>query len=94
MVEIPARIDRDGAHPVPLAPLAPELRGLVEQVKAYEQLAIAAARSGDQPTALRALIANPLVAQWAIAEPLLDALLEANVGYLPRFFPQAAAHCA
>jgi 6-phospho-beta-glucosidase len=91
VVEIPARIDRDGAHPLPLAPLAPELRGLVEQVKAYEQLTIAAARSGDQAIALRALMANPLVAQWAIAEPLLDALLEANVGYLPRFFPQAAA---
>jgi 6-phospho-beta-glucosidase len=91
VVEIPARIDRHGAHPLPLAPLAPELRGLVEQVKAYEQLTIEAARSGDQATALRALMANPLVAQWAIAEPLLDALLEANVGYLPRFFPQAAA---
>jgi len=91
VVEIPARIDRDGAHPLPLAPLAPELRGLVEQVKAYEQLTIAAAKSGDQATALRALLANPLVAQWAIAQPLLEALLEANVGYLPRFFPQAAA---
>jgi 6-phospho-beta-glucosidase len=91
VVEIPARIDRDGAHPLPLAPLAPELRGLVEQVKAYEQLTIEAARSGDTSVALRALMANPLVAQWAIAEPLLDALLEANVGYLPRFFPQAAA---
>src|SRR5438445_2157300 len=86
VVEIPARIDRDGAHPLPLAPLAPEMRGLVEQVKAYEQLTIEAARSGDQATALRALMANPLVAQWAIAEPLLEALLEANVGYLPRFF--------
>ena len=91
VVEIPARIDRDGAHPLPLAPLAPELRGLVEQVKAYEQLTIAAAKSGDQATALRALLANPLVAQWATAQPLLEALLEANVGYLPRFFPQAAA---
>jgi 6-phospho-beta-glucosidase len=91
VVEIPARIDRDGAHPLPLAPLAPEMRGLVEQVKAYEQLTIAAARSGDEATALRALLANPLVAEWAIAQPLLDALLEANVGYLPKFFPQAAA---
>jgi 6-phospho-beta-glucosidase len=90
VVEIPARIDRDGAHPLPLAPLAPELRGLVEQVKAYEQLTVEAARTGDQGTALRALMANPLVAQWPIAAPLLDALLEANVGYLPRFFPPAA----
>jgi hypothetical protein len=35
-------------------------------------------------------MANPLVGQWPIAAPLLDALLEANVGYLPQFFPQVA----
>jgi 6-phospho-beta-glucosidase len=91
VVEIPARIDRDGAHPLPLAPLAPELHGLVEQVKAYERLTIEAARTGSEAVALRALMANPLVAQWPIAAPLLDALLEANVGHLPQFFPQAAA---
>jgi 6-phospho-beta-glucosidase len=86
VVEIPARIDRDGAHPLPLAPLAPEMRGLVQAAKAYEDLAIEAALGGDRRTALRALIANPLVGQWEIAEPLLDALLEANRPYLPRFF--------
>ena len=87
VVEIPARIDRDGAHPLPLAPLAPEIRGLVQEVKAYEELAVAAAISGDRRTALRALVANPLVGDWDVAEPLLDALLEANRAYLPRFFP-------
>jgi 6-phospho-beta-glucosidase len=86
VVEIPARIDRDGAHPLPLAPLGAEIRGLVQQVKAYEELAIEAAMSGDRGSALRALMANPLVGDWAIAEPLLEALLEANRAYLPRFF--------
>jgi 6-phospho-beta-glucosidase len=86
VVEIPARIDRDGAHALPLAPLAPEMRGLVQAVKAYEELTVEAARSGDRRTALRALIANPLVGEWAIAEPLLAALLDANRVHLPRFF--------
>ena len=89
VVEIPARIDRDGAHPMPLTPLAPEMRGLVQAAKAYEELTVAAAITGDRRTALRALIANPLVGQWAIAEPLLDALLEANRTHLPRFFGSA-----
>jgi 6-phospho-beta-glucosidase len=84
VVEIPARIDRDGAHPLPLAPLAPEQRGLVQAVKAYEELTIQAALSGDRRTALKALGANPLVGA-EVAGPLLDALLEANRGYLPRF---------
>ena len=85
VVEIPARIDRDGAHPLVLEPLAPEMRGLVQAAKAYEELAVAAAISGDRRTALRAMIANPLVG-WDVAEPLLDVLLEANRQYLPRFF--------
>ena len=86
VVEVPARIDRDGAHPLPLAPLVPEMRGLVQAAKAYEQLAIEAAVGGDRRTALRALMANPLVGEWEIAEPLLAALLEANRPLLPRFF--------
>ena len=61
VVEVPARIDRDGAHPLPLRPLAPEMLGLVQAAKAYEELAIEAARSGDRKVALRALMANPLV---------------------------------
>ena len=86
VVEIPAKIDRDGAHASPLAPLAPELRGLVQAAKAYEELTVEAARTGDRRTALKALMANPLVGEWAIAEPLLAALLDANRAYLPRFF--------
>ncbi len=86
VVEIPARIDRDGAHPLPLGPLSADQRGLVQAVKAYEHLTIAAALSGDRDVALRALMANPLVADFDVAVPLLEALLEANRTYVPRFF--------
>jgi 6-phospho-beta-glucosidase len=88
VVEIPASIDRDGAHPGPFAPLPPEMLGLVQQVKAYERLAVRAAIHGDREAALKALIANPLVARYSVATRLLDALLEANRKHLPRFFPQ------
>jgi len=86
VVEVPARIDRDGAHPVELAPLAPEMHGLVEQVKAYERLTIRAATTGDRATALKALMTNPLVPDYSTAAPLLEALLQANRRFLPRFF--------
>ena len=87
VVEIPARIDRDGAHPLPLAPLAPEMRGLVEAMKAFEELTIAAALSGDRRVALKALLANPLVPDLLTARPLLATLLESDRALLPRFFP-------
>ncbi len=86
VVEVPAMIDRAGAHPLPQAPLAPEMRGLVQAVRAYEELAVAAAISGDRRTAIRAMVANPLVRQWPVAEPLLAELLDANRAHLPRFF--------
>jgi 6-phospho-beta-glucosidase len=85
VVEVPARIRREGITPIPLSPLAPELRGLVQQVKAYELLTVRAAETGDRSVALKALLANPLVRDYDIAEPLLDALLAANAAYLPRF---------
>jgi 6-phospho-beta-glucosidase len=87
VVEVPARIDADGAHPLPLAPLAPELLGLVQQAKAYERLAVEAAVTGDRVAARKALLANPLVGDYRVVGPLLDALLEASRPWLPRFFP-------
>ncbi len=85
VVEVPARIDRDGATPLPLAPLAPELRGLVQAVKAYEELAIQAALTGDRTVAVKALLAHPLVGRFELARDLVAALLDANRAYLPRF---------
>jgi 6-phospho-beta-glucosidase len=86
VVEIPACIDRDGAHPLPLTPLAPEQRGLVQAVKAYEELAVAAARSGDRTLAVRALTMNPLVGA-EVARPLLEAMLAADRQHMERFAP-------
>jgi 6-phospho-beta-glucosidase len=86
VVEVACRIDASGAIPLPVEPLAPEMLGLVEQVKAYERLTVAAAVSGDRGLALKALMANPLTSEYPVARPLLDALLEANREHLPRFF--------
>lgn len=75
VVEVPARVDRDGATPLTQRPLAPELQGLVAHVTAYERLAARAAESGDRALARKALLAHPLVGQWGKVEPLLEALL-------------------
>ena len=48
VVEVSARVDRDGAHPLPVDALPPEMLGLVEHAKAYELLAARAATSGDR----------------------------------------------
>jgi 6-phospho-beta-glucosidase len=76
VVEVPARILRDGPQPVEQRPLAPDLLGLVQHVAAYERLSAEAAVTRDRVTARRALLANPLVREYANADQLLDALLE------------------
>jgi 6-phospho-beta-glucosidase len=78
VVEVPARIGRAGAEPLPQGPLAPELLGLVQHVAAYERLAATAARSGDRDVARLALMANPLVREFDLAESMLERLLTAE----------------
>ena len=85
VVELPARIDSGGATPLPQAPLAPELLGLVQHVAGYERLAVRAALDGDRVTARKALLAHPLIGQWAPTAELVTRLLEADVDHLPRF---------
>jgi 6-phospho-beta-glucosidase len=72
VVELPARVDADGAHPLAQRSLAPELHGLVAHVAAYERLAARAAVSGTRADARLALLAHPLVGQWGKVEALLD----------------------
>jgi len=86
VVEVACTVDSDGAHPLSVEPLPPEMHALVAHVKDYERLTIAAALSGSRSDALQALLANPLVPDLDTAQPLLDALLEVNRRYLPRFW--------
>ena len=87
IVEVPARIDRDGAHPIKQASLSEAQADLVHRVKRFERLTIEAARTGDRDVARRALAANPLAGGPAMATELLEAILTANRQWLPRFFP-------
>jgi 6-phospho-beta-glucosidase len=83
VVEVPARIRRDGASPLPQRPLAPELLGLVQHVAAYERLTAEAARSRDPVTARRALLAHPLVGEYGRAAELLERLASAEASGTP-----------
>jgi 6-phospho-beta-glucosidase len=85
VVEVPALVGRGGASPLPVAPLPPEMLGLVQAVTAYEVLTIEAARTGDRQVALRALLAHPLIREWDVAVALLDEILAANERHLPAF---------
>ena len=82
VVELPATIEPDGPVPLPQEPLAPELLGLIQHVAAYERLTAQAAVRGDRELARKALLAHPLIGQYAIAEELVERLLQEGVAPL------------
>ena len=54
-------------------------------IKAYEELTIEAAVTGDEDTAKMALLTHPLVPSWDIATALWEDLKAAHRAYLPQF---------
>ena len=85
VVEVPSKIDGTGAHPLRTGALPVKVRGLVQAVKSYEELAAVAGAEGDRQQALLALLAHPLIRSYQVARGLLDAILEAHQVYLPQF---------
>jgi len=78
VVEVPCLVDDAGPHPLaPTQPLGAEL-GLLQQVKAVEQLTIRAAVERDADLAFQAFALHPLVDSVAVARDLLTAYRRAN----------------
>lgn len=84
-VEIPAVVDRQGAHAITAGHMPFSVRGLVQHVKAYEELTIEAAITGSEQTALLALTANPLVPSFDAARALWQDIRAENADFLPQF---------
>jgi 6-phospho-beta-glucosidase len=82
VIEVPAKVGPEGAAPLPVAPLDPLYTGLVANVTAYEDLALRAALHGGRERVLRALLAHPLIGQYAYAETLADQLIAHNREHL------------
>jgi 6-phospho-beta-glucosidase len=83
VIEVPAVVDAQGTHAVPLAsPIEPLYRGLISHVSAYEELALEAALKGGADRVRDALLAHPLVGQSDLADQVADALIAANRSFL------------
>ena len=84
-VEITARVSRDSIRPVRFGRLEPQFRGLLQVVKAYEELAVKAGVEGDPAAALHALVLHPLGPTAETATAVLRDLLDTHSRYLPQF---------
>lgn len=75
-IEVTASVDGRGAHPFYVGRVEPEIRGLMQLVKAYEELTVEAAVHQDYGKALLALANHPLVDSIHKARRLLDRFIE------------------
>ncbi|WFB09554.1 6-phospho-beta-glucosidase [Streptomyces sp. LX-29] len=82
VIEVPATVGAGGARPLPQPPLDPRFAGLVAHVTAYEGLALEAALHGGRGRVFSALLAHPLIGQYAYAERLTDNLIAHNREHL------------
>ena len=85
-IEVSAVISKEGASPLAIGHLPPQIRGLLQQVKAFEELTVMAAVSGDPNLAIQALVANPFVPSVRVAKEVWAEMSAAHARYLPHFF--------
>lgn len=85
-VEVACRITADGPKPLATGALKLPISGYVQMMKAFERMTVQAAVTGDKNLAVAALNLNPLCPSDALANVVIDELLEAHKEYLPQFF--------
>ncbi len=78
VVEVVCRLDRNGAHPLPVGEIPLAYRGVMQALKAYETLTVEAAIRRDKRLAKLALLNHPLVGDLDVVEPLLDEMFAAH----------------
>jgi 6-phospho-beta-glucosidase len=84
-VEVPAVVTSGNITPLATGNTPEHIRGLLENVKTSESLAIKAAVTGSIELIIQSLLANPLVPSFAEAQKITYELLNAHQRYLPKF---------
>jgi 6-phospho-beta-glucosidase len=85
-IEITSRITKDGPIPVHIGRLPLPIKGLVQQIKTYEELLVDAIQERDLGKAKLALQIHPLTTSIDVASQVFDELVEAHRDYLDYYF--------
>ena len=82
VIETNALIGAQGAAPLRIGEMPTRVAGLVNYVKAYEQLAVRTAVEKDYDIALSAMMANPFIDDYEVGKAILDELIQEHTPYL------------
>ncbi len=83
VVEVPAFVGKGMVRSLAVGEVSGGPLGLMQQVKAYEQLTIAAATEGSYVKAAQALTLHPLVRDYALATAILEGYREGHGASFP-----------
>jgi alpha-galactosidase len=81
-VEVPATVDAEGVHGVPLGQLPRGFLGLLANQVAVHDMTAEAVLTGSKQAVLQALLVDPIVDQYRATVELLDTMLELQSDYL------------
>jgi alpha-galactosidase len=81
-VEVPAIIDADGVHGVPLGELPRPFAGLLYNQVAVHDMTAEAVLSGSRQAVLQALLVDPIVDRYEGMDELVDTMLDLQEDYL------------
>ncbi|MCP4751950.1 MAG: alpha-glucosidase [Proteobacteria bacterium] len=82
VVEVPARVDKDGLHGIPLGELPKGFAGLLYNQVAVHDLTAEAVLTGSREIVLQALLVDPIVDKYEAADQMLDTILKIQKRYL------------
>lgn len=85
VIEVNCMITKEGPIPLAVGRLPHQIKADILMMKAFEELVIEAAITGEYEKAYLAFVSNPLIKDEMLSKVVLDDLLEAHKEYLPQF---------
>ncbi len=89
VVETIGFVTRDACHGLPVGPIPPAIRTIIERHVTNQEMTVEAAMTGDRGLALQAMLNDPMcgsIRDFRQMETMMNELLRANRKWLPRFF--------
>jgi alpha-galactosidase len=83
VVEVPARADGGGLHPVQMAPLPEAIAALIRTQASIHQLTVEAYAEGSKDKLLQAVLLEPTVDSYRRAVDMVDEFLSLQKALLP-----------
>lgn len=86
VVEVPARVDAQGVHPIKVGRLSEPIAAMINLQYAIHNLLTEAYRTKSRDLLLQALLLDPVVDSIKSAQTMLDEMLELQREFIPSFF--------